>query len=72
MRLFLYTQISDFHSFSTDASDKRIGVVLSQIGKYQLEHPIAYFSRTVGKQERNYLITRKELLAAIEGIEHFK
>ena len=46
--------------------------MFSQLGKDQLEHSVAYFSRTLGKHERNYSITRKELLAAIEGIEHFK
>ena len=55
----------------SDASDKGIGAVLFQLGKNQLEHPVAYFSRTLEKHERNYSITRKELLAAIEGIEHF-
>ena len=45
---------------------------MSQLGKDQLEHRVAYFSRTLGKHERNYSITRKELLAAIEGIEQFK
>ena len=57
---------------NSDASDKGIGAVLSQLGKDQLEYPVAYFSRTLGKHERNYSITRKELLAAIEGIEHFR
>ena len=56
----------------SDASDKGNGAVLSQLGKDQLEHPVAYFSRTLGKHERNYSITRKELLAAIEGIKHFR
>ena len=32
-----------------DSLDKGIGAVLSQIGKDQLEHPIAYFSSTLGK-----------------------
>ena len=46
--------------------------LLSQLENDQLEHSVAYCSRTLGKHERNYLITRKELLAAIEGIEHFR
>ena len=56
----------------SDALDKRIGAVLSQLGKDQLEHLVAYCSRKLGKHERNYSITSKELLAAIEGIEHFR
>ena len=45
---------------------------MSQLGKDWLEHPNAYFSRTLGKHEPNYLNIRKELLAANEGIEHFR
>ena len=38
----------------------------------KLKHFVAYFSRTLGKHERNYSITRKKLLVVIEGIEHFR
>ncbi|GBM97051.1 Retrovirus-related Pol polyprotein from transposon 297 [Araneus ventricosus] len=54
----------------TDASNEGIGAVLSQnIGKE--EHVIAYFSKSLGKPERNYCVTRKELLAIVKSIEHF-
>ena len=56
----------------SDVLHKGIGAVLSQLGEDKLEHLIAYFSRTLGKHVRNYSIPRKEMLAAIEGIEHFK
>ena len=46
--------------------------MLSQNIKDQLEHPIAYYSRKLNKYENNYSVTRKELLAAIESMEHFK
>ena len=69
--ILIYPDFSVSFILDSDASDKGIGAVLSQIGKDHLEHQIAYFSRTLGKHERNYSITRKELLAAIEGIEHF-
>ena len=69
---FKYQYFSVPFLFDSDASDKGIGAVLSQLSKDQLEHPIAYFSRTLGKHERNYTITRKTLLAAIERIEHFR
>ena len=54
----------------TDASHLAIGAVLSQMvdGK---EHPVAYFSRTLNQPEQQYCVTRKELLAVVQSIEHF-
>ena len=70
--ILVYPNFSIPFILDTDASDKGIGAVLFQLGPDQLEHPLAYFSRTLNKHERNYSITRKELLAAIDAIEHFK
>ncbi|GBN10046.1 Transposon Ty3-I Gag-Pol polyprotein [Araneus ventricosus] len=54
----------------TDASSEGIGAVLSQkIGNE--ECAIAYFSKILGKPERNYCVTSKELLAIVKSIEHF-
>ncbi|GBO32286.1 Retrovirus-related Pol polyprotein from transposon 297 [Araneus ventricosus] len=53
-----------------DASNEGIGTVLSQkIGNE--ECVIAYFSKSLDKPERNYCVTRKELLAIVKSIEHF-
>ncbi|GBM84219.1 Retrovirus-related Pol polyprotein from transposon 297 [Araneus ventricosus] len=54
----------------TDASNEGKGAVLSQkIGNE--ECVIAYFSKSLGNPERNYCVTRKELLAIVKSIEHF-
>ena len=55
----------------TDASDRGLGVVLSQLqdGK---EVVIAYNSRLLSRAERNYCITKKELLAVVYGLKTYK
>ncbi|GFX71473.1 hypothetical protein TNCV_2694611 [Trichonephila clavipes] len=55
----------DFH-----ASHESIGTALSQDIDGQ-ERVIAYFSKCLSKQVRNYCITRKELLAIVKAVEHF-
>ncbi|GFX22405.1 retrovirus-related Pol polyprotein from transposon opus [Trichonephila clavipes] len=54
----------------TDASHESIGAVFSQDIDGQ-EHIIAYFSKFLSKPERNYCVTRKELLAIVKAVEHF-
>ncbi|GBM51656.1 Retrovirus-related Pol polyprotein from transposon 297 [Araneus ventricosus] len=54
----------------TDASNEGIGAVLSQNTGNE-ERVITYFSKSLGKPERNYCVTRKELLAIVKSIEHF-
>ncbi|GBN62843.1 Retrovirus-related Pol polyprotein from transposon 17.6 [Araneus ventricosus] len=54
----------------TDASNEGIGAGDSQkIGNE--ECVIAFFSKSLGKPERNYCVMRKELLAIVKSIEHF-
>ena len=54
----------------TDASNLVVGAVLSQIQEGE-EKVIAYFSRTLNKPEKQYCVTRKELLAIIKAVKHF-
>ena len=68
--VLIYPDPSRQFILDTDASHLAIGAVLSQLidGK---EHPVAYFSRTLNQPEKQYCVTRKELLAVVQAIEHF-
>jgi hypothetical protein len=54
----------------TDACNFSIGVIFSQIQDGQ-EFIIAYYGKTLNKAERNYCVTRRELLAIVRTMEHF-
>lgn len=56
----------------TDASNTGIGGVLSQKDADGEEKVIAYASRALSKPERNYCVTRRELLAAVYFTKHFR
>jgi len=59
------------YCLDTDASDKSIGAVLSQVQDGQ-ERVIAYAGRSLSKNEMNYCAYRKELLAVVYFTRHFK
>ena len=54
-----------------DASNLAIGAVLSQVQDGE-ERVIAYASRLYSKSEKNYCVTRKELLAMVYFTKHFR
>ena len=56
----------------TDASDCGIGAVLSQVNSDGSECVIAYASRSLSRQEQRYCVTRRELLAVVEFVKHFR
>ncbi len=55
----------------TDASLFSIGAVLSQVVAGE-ERVLGYASRTLSKAERNYCVTRRELLAVVAFTRHFR
>lgn len=55
----------------SDASSMAIGAVLTQTHD-DVEHPIAYCSRSLNKNEINYSTTERELLAVIYALEQFR
>ncbi|MCD1431043.1 DDE-type integrase/transposase/recombinase [Klebsiella pneumoniae] len=65
-----YPQPTGKYILDTDASNVGIGSVLSQVQDGQ-ERVIGYFSKTLSKPERNYCVTRRELLAVVKSMEHF-
>ena len=58
-------------TLDTDASDTGVGAVLSQSNGGD-ETVVAYGSRTLSKSERHYCATKKELLAVVVFLEHFR
>ncbi|KAL5005383.1 hypothetical protein ScPMuIL_018839, partial [Solemya velum] len=55
----------------TDSSDHSSGAILSQLHEGE-EKVIFYYSTTHSAPERKYSVTRKELLAVIKAIKHFR
>ena len=68
--MLAYPFASGKYTLDTDASKRGIGAVLSQEQNGN-ERVIAYFSRSLTRSERNYCVTRKELLAVVKAIEKF-
>ena len=61
----------DQYLLDTDASDVGLGAVLSKLTD-EGEKPVAYGSRLCRGAERNYNVTRRELLAVIFGLKTFR
>ena len=55
----------------TDASAVGVGAVLSQVQEGQ-ERAIAYYSKTLDPAQRNYCVTRRELLAVVMAVKNFR
>jgi transposase InsO family protein len=59
------------YRLDTDASNDAIGAVLSQV-QDGYERVVAYASRLLTKSERNYCVTRRELLAVVYFTKQFR
>jgi len=59
------------YRLDTDASNLSIGAVLSQVQNGE-ERVIAYGSRTLNSSEKNYCVTRRELLAIVYFTKQFR
>lgn len=70
--LFLTTRSPSSFILDTDASNLGIGAVLSQEQDDGQEQVIAYGSRVLSKAERRYCVTRRELLAVVYFLQHFR
>ena len=67
-----YPDYSKQFILDTDASDTGIGAVLFQLDDTGHERVIAYASHLVNKPERQYGVTRRELLAVVVFTWHLR
>lgn len=68
--ILAYPIVGVQYVLDTDASLDALGSVLSQVQDGH-ERVISYYSKCFTKAERNYCITRKELLAIVASVKHF-
>lgn len=66
-----YPDFSKPFTLVTDASDIGLGAALLQTEGHR-DHAIAYASRTLSKEEKNYSATEREALAVVWALKHFK
>jgi hypothetical protein len=56
----------------TDASNYTYEAILSQKGKDQKLHPVAFYLKSMSPAERNYSISDKEALPIVKGLQHWR
>ena len=57
---------------TTDASDRRMGAVLSFEETWEMAHPIVYDSYQLNDAEKNYPTHEKELLAIVKALKKWR
>lgn len=66
-----FPQIGQQFIIEVDASDVAFGGILIQKGDDGMLHPVAYFSDSVNKSQRNWAPTTKEAFALILAVRHW-
>ena len=69
--ILAYPQIEGQYVLDTDASGFALGAVLSQVQE-GVERVVAYASKSLDKAQRNYCVTRRELLAVVYAVKQFR
>ncbi len=69
--ILAYPRDEGHYILDTDASNFAIGCVLSQVHDGE-ERVIAYGSKALSKEERNYCVTRRELLAVVYFLKKYR
>ncbi len=62
-----YPDYSKVFDICTDASNNQLGAVITQDNR-----PIAFFSQKLSDTQRNYSVTKIELLATVKTLKEFK
>ena len=68
--VLVYPNFNQSFVLETDTSIKGLGTVLSQRQDDQL-HPVAFASRALSAEEKNYSITELETLTVVWAIQHY-
>jgi len=61
----------EFH-VHVDASFIALGIVLSQLGEGDIDHPIVFSSRKLSTYENNYTTREREDLAMVNALQNFR
>ena len=69
--ILAYPDYSKPFIVDTDASQVAMGAVLSQVHD-GAERVVVYYSKTFTPEQSNYCVTRKELLAIVKALKHFR
>src|SRR6185295_3801042 len=69
--ILAYPNFKETFILATDASYNGFGATVSQLDRNGKEHPIAYASKSLRKEEMNYAATELECAAVVWAIEHF-